>query len=286
MRKCVFSSIIFSFIIVLISCNDEREESKTFVDVIDFTEIGEIHNAGLDYILANLEVGQTISRSLVTSKVHEIDAVLYRQINELSAQYIDQLIMNQGAGVQSAFKQYGGKSKLLSDIVAIDNSSLEVDNTSEVLSKEANNFLSHFQRILDSQYENDIDLQNQLDLLVALANQQFITDEDKMILLPAMSVGKYSFQYWNDNVRKWGQKFEVYNYNMTDEVRSKIWKSDVAGGAVAGLHLWFSGTGAALAAAGPSGWTAIGMIIAGKALQASACALLVSIWSDQGKVAL
>lgn len=72
---------------------------------------------------------------------------------------------------------------------------------------------------------------------------------------------------------------------MKSQVRSKIWKSDVAGGAVAGLHLWFSGTGAALAATGPSGWTAIGMIIAGKSLQASACALLVSIWSDQGKIA-
>ena len=283
MKKNAFIGLLLLWVLAFISCNNENN-IPTKVDT-NFDKIGEIHNAGLDYILENLHIDKVISRSSASSEVHEISAVIYAQVNELSSQYITQLIAEEDTDVHDDFRQYGGESKLLSDIVAIDNSSLEVDDAAKVLSKEANIYLSQYLRLVDSQYDSDADFQNKLRAIGSLITEKFTTVEEQMILLPVTSVGEYSFQYWNENAWKWYAKFGTYGYEMKSQVRSKIWKSDVAGGAVAGLHLWFSGTGAALAATGPSGWTAIGMIIAGKSLQASACALLVSIWSDQGKIA-
>ena len=277
-----FTLLLMLWGTLFVSCNNEGE-LPVKAD-FDFNKIGEIHNAGLDYILKNLHIDEAVTRGSVTSDVHEIDAEVYAQVNELSAQYITQLIAEQDADVQSAFAQYGGKSKLLSDIVTIDESSLEVADAANVLSREAGIYLKQYLRCLDAYYDSDADIQNMLRNFSSSVANKFTSVEEQMILLPTVSVGEYSFQYWNENAWEWYANWGLYGYEMSDDVRAKIWKSDVAGGAVAGLHLWISGTGGALAALGPSGWTAIGMIIAGKALQASACALLVSVWTDQGRI--
>lgn len=284
MKIKAFTLLLMLWGTLFVSCNNESE-LPVKAD-FDFNKIGEIHNAGLDYILKNLHIDEAVSRGSVASDVHEIDAEVYAQVNELSAQYITQLIAEQDADVQNAFAQYGGKSKLLSDIVSIDESSLEVADAANVLSREANIYLNQYLRCIDAHYDSDADFQNMLRNFSSLVANKFTSVEEQMILLPTVSVGEYSFQYWNENAWEWYANLGFYGYEMSDEARVKIWKSDVAGGAVAGLHLWISGTGGALAALGPSGWTAIGMIIAGKALQASACALLVSVWADQGKIPL
>lgn len=278
MKVKAFTLLLILWGALFISCSNENE-LPVKAD-LDFNKIGEIHNAGLDYILKNLHIDEAVSRGSVSSEVREKDAAMYAQINELSVQYIAQLISEQDADVQSAFNQYGGEDKLLNVISLMEDDSLTVADAAKVLSKEANIYLKQYLRTIDANYDSDAEFQNMLENIGSIIADKFTSVEERMILLPATSVGEYSFRYWNENAWKWYTKFNVHGYEMSNPVRAKIWKSDVSGGIVAGLHLWFDGTGMSLTTLGSCGWTVIEMIIAGKALQASACALLVSVWYD------
>lgn len=180
---------------------------------------------------------------------------------------------------------YGGESKLKEDIQMLKSQSLGRRELDDYVSPTASMYIDKIGNLLNNETTNIDDLHLELAQLETEAENALVRDSDKSIALSAMSVAKSSSSYWDVNVAKWGTMCGYKNYELEGAVRSSIWKSDVGGAICFGLHMWFNGTAATIISTGPSGWAAMGMILAGAAIESSAVALLCEFeYVDQGVV--
>lgn len=119
-------TLLFIFLITLSfsSCSDTENmvtDNQSDNRNIDFTEIGRIHNEGLDYVFSKLSLPpRTATRADVGTQL-EIDCQrdLLKQVNELCCEYITKQINESDDAAQNAYLLYGGEKQFKEDTETI-----------------------------------------------------------------------------------------------------------------------------------------------------------------------
>ncbi len=274
-------TLLFIFLITLSfsSCSDTENmvtDNQSDNRNIDFTEIGRIHNEGLDYVFSKLSLPpRTATRADVGTQL-EIDCQrdLLKQVNELCCEYITKQINESDDAAQNAYLLYGGEKQFKEDTETIKTLNIGRMDVQVNISSIADSYIDKIGELLNNTSLEVSDLQLQLSQLESEAQNILTTDIDRNIILPAIAVAKSSSIYWDENDNKWGNKCGYVNYKLKGLTRSSIWKSDVGGAVGFGLHMCLNGSAAAIASTGPSGWLSLAVILGGAALESSAIALL------------
>lgn len=275
-------SFLFILLITLsfCSCNDSENittaNKQSSNSRIDFTEVGRIHNEGLDYVFSKLSLPAIASTKTDVAPPAEIDnqKELLDQVNELCCEYVTKQINESNDVAQNAYMLYGGERQFKKDIETVKVLNFKRIDIQANISSVADNYIDKIGELLNNPSLDINNLQFQLNQLESEAQTILATDIDRTIILSAISVAKSSSIYWDENDTKWGTKFGYTNYKLEGLIKSGIWKSDVGGAMVFGLHMWFNGSAAAIASTGPSGWLSLGIILGGAALESSVVALL------------
>lgn len=270
MKRFVFIllGITFMFNACNVSMENNMSEEKT-----DFSYelVGDIHNRGLMYVINNLNIPSHIkSRVNIGTPLDPIDyEYLLNEVDSLCVEYVEQEMLIADLEVREAYALYGGKEKLKQDI-----ESIEIMSESDIMIDLASEAELYYEQLTNLLNDSTIALRalhSDLDILqTEVENSTNLLEKDKSIILSAISVAKYSSEYWEDNDNYWGEKCGYTNYTLSGIERSNLWRSDVAGGALMGINMWANGSAGILLGLGPKGWLAMGMVLGGAALQSSA----------------
>lgn len=269
---------IFVSVLCIYACNDSddftnKKEQKRAIS--KYAQIGEIHNAGLDYIFDRLKLPAKTTTTRLNQDSH-VDLVeqreLIQEVNTLCTEYVINQIKSSDSDTQNAFLLYGGESKLKADMANAKET--DIKELEANISSAAIEYTNRLEVLLNNTSISINDLQLQLTQMEEEIQNSLTSEKDRSIILSTVAVAKSTSTYWNENAKKWGEKCGYKDYELIGSARSSIWKSDAFGAAGFGLHMWMNGSAGAIISTGPSGWIAMGFILGGAALEASAIALL------------
>lgn len=254
------------------ACNVSMEKSMDEIKTdFSYELIGDIHNRGLRYVFNNLNIPSRIkSRVNIGTPLDPIDyEYLLNEVDSLCVEYVEQEMLAADLEVYEAYALYGGKEKLKEDILSI--KSMTENDIIDDLGYEAEAYYNQLNSLLNDSTIALRALHSNLSLLeTEIENSTNLLDKDKNIILSAISVAKFSSEYWEENDIYWGEKCGYENYVLSGFERSSLWRSDVGGGVLMGINMWANGSAGVLLGVGPKGWLAMGMILGGVALQSSA----------------
>lgn len=196
-KKNFFTSIgvvvaTIAIVITLNSCNKDNFGEDLDLSSIaeEYKLIGEKHNEGLDFILAELSVNK-----IEIAQTRSSNSDVFDIIKDASASFV--LATNTYDKLQ--------KDDLLNVInkapIAIIQTRSSVNNIG-VFNEKQMQFIEKYMTIID---ELDGDINVVIKKLMKLQNQVMSScnSEEAIPLLTAISVGCYSLQYWNENLHKW-----------------------------------------------------------------------------------
>ena len=276
MKKLLF---IFIGMLYFYSCSDSenltnKNEQEEFN--LNYAQIGEAHNAGLDYVFSRLKLPTKVTTR--TNQDSYVDLVeqeeLIQDVNTLCTEYVTEQIKNCDSATQNAFLLYGGEAKFKEDIEIVSIKEIEMKDLEANISSTANEYVNRLDILLNNTSISIDNLQLQLNQMESEIQNMLTSEKDKSIILSTISVAKSTSTYWNENGNKWGEMCGHKDYKLIGSTRSSIWRSDAFGAAGFGLHMWINGTAGAIISTGPSGWIAMGLILGGAALESSAIAFL------------
>lgn len=262
--------IVFFASIIISSCkkNDEYQLNENALSKVDVNFIGKEHNKGLDFILNKIK--EDNNNSFSRKSISDFS----RLVEQYSKDY----------AIENGLSQNDSKLILFYDNT-INNSSRnsEQENLMEnsSFSSELQSLLNDLNSLSDSD-KDDWKITDYLTYISDLENQannSGLSDEEKFIFFSGSSVAKNSLEYWNNNISEWAELFEDTEGNRMT-VRSfwdnfnwgAIGISDAAGAVGMAANLTLNGSAAALAASGPGGWAAIGLVVAASSIGSSATA--------------
>lgn len=276
MKKSV---LFLSLVMFFVSCSSldysvEKDNSSTVRKIvgpnsgIDFEEIGQVHNEGLDYAFSLFNSGQIQATTCSTTKINDIieqfivieknvtseDLDAYREITS------DIFVNNGDAGIS---------------MVAIQSECLETE--------EAKSLANEIKYILETPYltKENIEL-----LLDNVAMQSRLCLEEDAIVLQAMcSVGKASMDYWSSKVINWGGLVPP-NYNSSiglsnEDIKKYVMKDLTSAGKTIWKYRKFMKY--AITIGGGKGLVACAIITAGGAAVGSIKAVVIDELKDNIK---
>lgn len=281
MKKVNFITILV--IIVLSACNKMEITSslqKNYkLSIADFDYVGQLHNKGLDYSLKKIKIktNSTNSGYLKRNKLIELQQKItsdYIKEQKTSNTIKIEALSEIKAGIKdfSVFssEQKSSFNKFLKGKILPDTLFNKLSDNAQFL------LLKIFKIAVDSD-TNLNSLINRIDNIQQKAVNTLPINEQFFILSTA-SIEKYSLEYWKKNYNKWKLSSYTSKGKSAKNIDDINWKAagmaDVGGAAMAALSLAVSGTGAAMAATGPAGWSGIGLVVVGRGLQASAARML------------
>lgn len=276
--KIILATLTILGIVAFIACQKETniiENTKQTLTVEDFKFVGVEHNNGLDYIFDNLKLLNQNDGN--KSTIESIDITIL--IKKYASEYIESKNSNSIVNFET---------KKGIDLIH----RIKTENQLKFANSELNlypdslkaNYSTGLIILLD---ELDIVMKNEnTDLLEAIRaiekieNNESIdnlSDMEKMIIFTSCSMAKSSLSYWNENYDKWKYLFGNNQKSWWPDWK-EIGLSDAGGAVIGATHLAISGTGAAMLAGGPAGWTGIGLVVVGYGLEASAVSAFLSLF--------
>ena len=215
----------------------KKEEPASNESSFNYEQIGIIHNSGLDYVFNYVKEKTANNKSVLKSQDD-----LLSLVEEGTREFLTENEIFDEAGRKIALKESKKPFVFYSDCLK-DN--LKSSTLAGLCPSELEIYLTNNQKTILSEMD-EIFNDNFLDVpgvISSLDNleEKILSDcpeKEQHVLLCATSIGRYSFQYWSDNLDVWIDEFSPNNKLKKAQFSwATVGKNDVAygvGGGVAG----------------------------------------------------
>ena len=294
--------LVFS-ITVLFSCDNDKIENEVSTDFKGLTKteivelsnkIGQQHNEGLKYIHSILK---NRNNNLLKSSTIQKTTVQNLEYETLKSETISFVESDEDYIGLETEKQMIISEELQSDLDAsymlTDYENLILKETNEIsltvnsYDQLVNSYIIQVENIMKSDDANLLSNISQINQIEQNAINNINDSETLLKILSTCSVAKNSLEYWNANISEWYALNGESTLNKTTISYKGLgfwpdWKKvafgDAAGAVIGASRLFIGGPGVALAATGPSGWTAIGLVVGAHGIMGSASAFVAHYW--------
>jgi hypothetical protein len=193
---------------------------------IDFEKIGQEHNKGLDYIFEQLKIDQE-SKSIRLKQenksitLNSSDSILNFSIIE-KASVLFVTMSDYGKGIEK--EKISKIISLTSEKISLKSANTNTDHL--VLTKSQQYYMNKYKEIIMSMTNDIKPVIKELEKLDAemILN---CTSEEVIPLLAMTSVGKYSLQYWNENLYKWVTLFNPDAKQLESNLVPRLKSGDI-----------------------------------------------------------
>lgn len=243
--KKFFSSFLFStaLIALVFSCQKSDRTKVTLnkqdAEIISqFSQIGKLHNEGLDNILNDLKAEYGTYYTGTTSAVSH--AKVYALINKGNVNFLETTLMPKGIDVAQMIaanskydyliKSNFGKglvTQMRAKLLAIRHTESESTTVRSVISDMSANFYDAV-NALEKLVDKDATKQAYDDLLEAKI-ATLTNNDEKMKFASAVSVAYNTMQYWKENFPKWAAFFNKSNLEFRSKTTSRSVEADDKG---------------------------------------------------------
>ena len=249
-------------ICVFYSCSKGTKcfnDESYLTEIAKYDFIGKLHNEGLMYIHDAIKL-KTKSGEITK------DNITPEFLFELTKEYIN------GLDYPQSTKTIANKS-----INAIDIQILTKTKTDSPLSDLSPDAVILAEKILTAfdNYDEQFDSTIQSVEIEAI---DILDETEEYAILAEASVARNTSEYWQQNFDSWLDSVSIETKTLDDIDWGEVGGSDAFGAITMAANMIASGTMAALIAAGPPGWTAIGLALAASAIVASSISLMFMIY--------
>jgi hypothetical protein len=193
---------------------------------IDFEKIGQEHNKGLDYIFEQLKIDQesqsiTLKQENKSITLKSSDSMLDFSIIE-KASVLFVTMSDYGKGIEK--EKFSKIINLTSEKIPLKSTNTNTDHL--VLTKSQQYYMNKYKEIIMSMTNDIKPVIKKLEKLDAeiILN---CTSEEVIPLLAMTSVGKYSLQYWNENLYKWVTLFNPDAKQLESNLIPRLKSGDI-----------------------------------------------------------
>ena len=259
MKKIILSA--FALSVVLFSCKKDKDfipNSNNNIEPLaliinQYDYIGQQHNDGLDFVY----------NKLLTLKNENLKIYTKEEIQELSNQYTilyyetiksDNPFQGAHSLINNSYKDMHSQEKLYNENLNLSNELMQLLDDLDVIINNQSLTKNQIVNSIKSLEDNAINILN---------------DNDQRIFFSASTVGRYTIDYWSNNINKWK---ELFNYE------TESWWGNAGGADVAGAA--GGAAGALVVNVVPVfGQVAYGGAIVGAAVAGSVGSAVYSLWT-------
>lgn len=276
--KIILAILTIFGIVAFLSCQKETntiENTKQTLTIEDFKFVGEEHNNGLDYIFENLKLLNQNKGNKSTLENIELTILIKRFAIEFIESKNSSSIVNLEArkGIDLIHRiKTENQSKSSNSALNLYPDSLKANFSTGLII-----LLDELDLVMKNENINLIEAVESIEKIERKESIDKLSDMEKMIIFSTCSMAKSSLSYWNENYDKWKILFGNNQKSWWPDWE-EIALSDAGGAVIGATHLAISGTGAAMLAGGPAGWTGIGLVVVGYGLEASAVSAFLSLF--------
>lgn len=236
MKKIISFILLISFISIgFNSCEKSNDVIMRETSIKDFEFIGIQHNEGLEFVYnrLNMLVKET------GSKIDQIDTETISDLINCSTKDYSKKIIKSSEQLEIALNVYEQTISLqrgfYENINKSNNNQFFLDSVinSLDLTLKQKDILSELSTIFKDYSLSYNESISAINLLTERVDGEIETDDEAIVLYIALSIGKHSYEYWNENLEEWLSLVENTPkswFNSKDVVND-----DIAGGISGGL---------------------------------------------------
>lgn len=226
--KILLSTLLLIVISGLIISSCQKEDIVQENKPIDYEQLGVEHNKGLEFIFDYLKQNKVLENK----KSNDIDNVfdLTKQATILftkTSDVAEHIILKEDSKVFSSFNQNRLKSSVYEDPIKIIETEVELTPLQISFLNQLGSAISNIDKGLAPTIEKINSIEDEI--------ISTCSEEEKILLLTAISIGKHSMEYWVTNIDRWIEELggidnsDAVAMNLKSTNSKLSWLSDTLG---------------------------------------------------------